>query len=246
MFGLAGLLNELFGRHKELKKSSVQKLLYAYSLLGIAQATRTEDIERDFQATFAAAAMAAEVNEAYLILSEVESRKKYDAARAEGFDHLHAAAYARGLNTEPPPAPHRGDVHTALDVPHSRIGGSVLIKAQRLEKCGACRGNGALSEDASRCQACGGSGISSGAALMEEFLGESGGSRVCQSCRGFGRIFVAPCSACSGSGLIYVIRTIRVDIPTRSVRSHSRWPRRRSSRSRFRSSRYSDSARRSR
>ena len=111
--------------------------------------------------------------------------------------------------------PARGeDAHQTIEVPLETAvnGGTVAIRVQHPETCGACNGSGARpGTSTSVCGTCKGTG------MVQSAQGMFSVSRPCPHCLGRGRIIQRPCPTCRGSGTATRPRKVSFKIP-RGVR----------------------------
>lgn len=86
------------------------------------------------------------------------------------------------------------------------------MKIARIAACETCKGSGgAPGAKIVSCSVCGGSGeIRS---VRSTILGQVSTRRVCDNCRGVGRVPEKPCSICHGVGRIRITEKLRVKVP---------------------------------
>lgn len=111
--------------------------------------------------------------------------------------------------------PKRGaTVSTMMDISFEESAKGVTkdIDIDRMEKCDTCKGTGAKpGTNIKTCPTCGGKGqIQS---VQNTILGRISTSRVCQACRGEGKVVETPCPECRGRKYIKKKIKIKVDVP---------------------------------
>ena len=178
-----------------------------------------------------------EVNEAYEVLSDKDKRARYDQFGHAGVDPSYGAGAAGGspfgadmdfgdiFNSffggfggrqhANPNAPRRGtDIETTVTISFEEAakGCKKTVSYQNVSTCSDCNGSGAAKGTSPKvCPACGGTGqvkIS-----QRTPFGVIQTSRVCDSCKGKGRVVETPCRTCMGTGRVKTKRTVDVDIP---------------------------------
>ena len=170
-----------------------------------------------------------EANEAYEVLSNPESRKRYDTfghsggpqgfGGAEGFDFGRGFGDVfgdifedffgggRGGRSRPEQG---NDLQYNLELSFEEAieGKEAKLKIPRWEGCDSCKGTGAKSVDAvQQCPGCQGTGQ---IRLQQGFFTIN---RACGQCQGTGQIITEPCSICRGQKRVYRERTLSVTIP---------------------------------
>lgn len=174
-----------------------------------------------------------ELNEAYGVLSNAESRERYNryghagvgssaasagAGGGQGFNgfedifgDIFGDLFGGGRSGSRRPGVQRGsDLRYDLEISleEAAKGMKSQITIPRLENCETCSGSGAAAGSAPvTCQSCGGSG------QVRYQQGFFSVSRTCSQCRGNGRMIVNPCKPCQGAGRIEKQHSLELRIP---------------------------------
>lgn len=174
-----------------------------------------------------------EVNEAYQVLSDDESRSRYDQFGHAAFDQsagggtgpfgdffgdfsdifdLFGSFGGGGSRRR---GPTRGaDISTTIDLTfeEASFGTTKTVRYRRLTTCSKCSGNGAEpGTPIVECPNCHGQGQ-----IKQEvntIFGRSVSVRPCPTCHGDGRIAKTPCTNCRGEGRTYEDERIEINIP---------------------------------
>ena len=172
-----------------------------------------------------------EINEAYQVLSQPETRARYDrfghagvgsAAGSSagfgqgfpGFEDILSDLFGfgdafggRGQRRGPQRgADLRYDIEITLE--EAAQGVKTKIRVPRLEHCDACRGSGATEgSQPARCTACAGSG------QVRYQQGFFSVSRTCSTCRGAGKVIKDRCRTCHGEGRVEREKTLEIKMP---------------------------------
>ena len=185
------------------------------------------DLQNDPQLKKKAEEKFKEANEAYEVLSNAESRKRYDMfghgqqgfGGAEGFDFGRGFGDVfgdifedffgggRGGRSRPEQG---NDLQYNLELSFEEAieGKDVKLKIPRWEGCDSCKGTGAKAADAvQQCRGCQGTGQ---IRLQQGFFTIN---RACGQCQGTGQIITDPCPTCRGQKRVYRERTLSVTIP---------------------------------
>lgn len=181
-----------------------------------------------------------EVNEAYEVLSDKEKRARYDQFGHAGVDPNFGAGgggYGGGFNGDfgdlgdifssffgggfggrsrsNPNAPRRGNDAAAavnLSFEEAAKGCRKTVKVTKIENCKECGGSGAeKGSQPKTCPVCHGTGQVS--TTQRTPFGVMQTQKVCDNCRGSGKIIDKPCHTCAGKGRIRHTVEQTVDIP---------------------------------
>lgn len=182
------------------------------------------------------------VNEAYEVLSDSEKRARYDQFGHAGVDpnfgagggaggfgggftgdfgdlgdifgSIFGGGFGGGRQANPN-APRRGNDNSTtvnLSFEEAAKGCKKTIKVTRIENCEECGGNGAEKGSVPKtCPSCHGSGQIK--VTQRTPFGAMQTSRVCEQCRGTGKIVEKPCHACAGKGRVRRTKEQTIDIP---------------------------------
>ena len=181
-----------------------------------------------------------EINRAYEVLSEPDTRARYDrfgeagvggAAGASGFDYGDMGGFADifetifsgfggGVGTAQGQSrrrngPIRGDdlrLDLKLDFREAVFGGEKQIKIPHLETCGTCSGTGAKpGTGVKTCGTCSGSGQVRRATRTP--FGSFAQVSACTTCNGTGQVIEEKCSTCHGAGRQQETKKLKITIP---------------------------------
>ncbi|NLM98264.1 MAG: molecular chaperone DnaJ, partial [Halanaerobiaceae bacterium] len=172
-----------------------------------------------------------ELSEAYEILSNPEKRARYDQFGHSGIneDDFNFEDFARGgfggfedifdmffggMGSRRR-GPQRGsDLQYGLEITFEKaaFGGTEEISIPRTETCNTCKGSGAKpGTDVKTCPRCHGTGQIS--TTQQTPFGHFTQTRICDQCRGKGKVIQTPCPECHGSGKVRKQRKITINIP---------------------------------
>ena len=181
-----------------------------------------------------------EINRAYEVLSEPETRARYDrfgeagvggAAGGSGFDYSDMGGFADifetifsgfggGVGTGTSQSrrrngPVRGDdlrLDLKLDFKEAVFGGEKQIKIPHLESCNTCNGTGAKpGTGVKTCETCNGNGQVRRATRTP--FGSFAQVAACTTCNGTGQVIEEKCSTCHGAGRQQETKKLKITIP---------------------------------
>ncbi|MGF1539324.1 MAG: molecular chaperone DnaJ [Pleurocapsa sp.] len=221
-----------------------------YQILGVSRDADKEELKRayrrlarkyhpDVNKESGAEEKFKEINRAYEVLSEPETRARYDrfgeagvgGAGASGFDYGDMGGFAdifetifsgfggggmgTGTQTRRRNGPARGDdlrLDLKLDFQEAVFGGEKQIRIPHLESCKTCDGTGAKpGTGVTTCSTCGGSGQVRRATRTP--FGSFAQVSVCPTCNGTGQVIEEKCSTCHGAGRIQETKKLKITIP---------------------------------
>ncbi|QDZ40150.1 molecular chaperone DnaJ [Euhalothece natronophila Z-M001] len=223
-----------------------------YQLLGVSRDASKEDIKRayrrlarkyhpDVNKEEGAEERFKEINRAYEVLSEPETRARYDrfgeagvssgagggasyqdfATDMGGFADIFESIFSgfggmgTGASTRQRTGPVRGDdlrLDLKIDFQEAVFGGEKEIQIPHLETCQTCEGSGAKpGTGAKTCQTCSGSGQVRRATRTP--FGSFAQVSVCPTCNGQGRVIEEKCETCSGEGRVRERKKLKITIP---------------------------------
>jgi molecular chaperone DnaJ len=112
-------------------------------------------------------------------------------------------------------APSKGEdvgYRITIDFEEAAFGCNKDISYSRVERCATCGGNGAAKGSAPEtCSVCRGSGQVT--TQQRTPFGVMQSTRVCDNCRGKGKIVSDPCSDCKGAGYVKKQKKLEVSVP---------------------------------
>jgi len=221
-----------------------------YEILGVSRDADQEDLKQayrrlarkyhpDVNKEAGAEERFKEINRAYEVLSEPETRARYDrfgeagigsAASAAGFQDFGDiggfadifesffsgfAGGTAGQSARRRSGPTRGDdlrFDLRLDFREAVFGGEKEIRISHLETCDTCNGSGAKSGSRPRtCSTCSGSGQVRRATRTP--FGSFTQVSTCPTCNGSGQVIEDKCETCGGSGQNQVTKKLKITIP---------------------------------
>lgn len=178
-----------------------------------------------------------EINRAYEILSEPETRTRYDrfgeagvsSGAGSGFDYGDMGGIAdifetifsgfggmgAGTSSRRRTGPVRGDdlrLDFRLSFREAVFGGEKEIRIRHLETCQVCEGTGAKPGTGARtCSTCSGSGQVRRATRTP--FGTFAQVSVCPTCNGTGEMIEEKCESCAGAGRKQETKKLKITIP---------------------------------
>ena len=218
-----------------------------YEILGVSRDAGKEDIKRayrrlarkyhpDVNKEPGAEEYFKEINRAYEILSEPETRNRYDrfgeagvSGGAAGFDADNMGGFADIFETifsgfggaggqataRRRTGPTRGEdlrLDFRLKFREAVFGGEKEIRIRHLETCQTCKGSGARPGTSSRtCTTCSGTGQVRRATRTP--FGTFAQVSVCPTCDGAGEVIEEKCDVCGGSGRRQETKKLKITIP---------------------------------
>ncbi len=220
-----------------------------YQILGVSRDANKEEIKRayrrlarkyhpDVNKEPGAEEKFKEINRAYEVLSEPETRARYDrfgeagvgaGAGAAGFDYGDIGGFADifetifsgfggmggATGTRRRGGPVRGDdlrLDLKLEFREAVFGGEKQIRIPHLETCQVCKGTGAKpGTGVKTCSTCNGSGQVRRATRTP--FGSFAQVSVCPTCNGTGEVIEEKCEACSGAGRKQETKKLKITIP---------------------------------
>ncbi len=217
-----------------------------YRVLGVDRSATAEEIKRAFRGIARqthpdmnpgdpeSAARFREAAEAYEVLSDPDTRRRYDRgdvldfselfAGMGGFDDLLRSVFGDGLFGSPRSGrPVRGRdvlVRTEVSLELAAFGGPVTVEYSTRVACSDCSGTGAdPGTNSTTCPDCGGAGQVR--VTRKSIFGTMMTAAECRRCGGEGRLIENPCRTCSGTGAVPERLSVQVDVPS-AVSSGSR------------------------
>lgn len=209
-----------------------------YQILGVDRSASPEAIKKAFR-TIArqthpdmnpgdpeAAASFREAAQAYEVLSDPETRRRYDRgdtidfgdlfAGMGGFDDLLRSVFGDGLfGSSRSGRPTRGRdilIHTEISLDLAAFGGPLTVDYPNRLGCTACSGSGAEpGSNPETCPDCGGTGQVR--ATRRSMFGTMVTAAECRRCGGEGRLIAHPCQVCSGTGAVSERVSVEVNVP---------------------------------
>ena len=220
-----------------------------YEILGVSRSADKEEIKRayrrlarkyhpDVNKDPGAEDKFKEINRAYEVLSEPETRSRYDRFGEAGVSSAAGAGYQDfgdfggfadifesffsgfsggmgGQQTRRRAGPVRGDdlrLDLKLDFREAVFGGEKEIRISHLETCAACTGSGAKPGTQARsCSTCNGAGQVRRATRTP--FGSFTQVSVCPTCNGNGQVIEDKCDVCGGSGQKQEAKKLKITIP---------------------------------
>src|ERR1051325_10040244 len=210
------------------RSATEQELKQAYRRLAVQYHPDKNSGDKDAEEKFK------EINEAYQVLSQAETRSRYDrfghagvgsvasdgggfGQGFPGFEDILSDLFGFGGagdmfgGRQGRRGPQRGadlryDIEISLE--EAAQGVKTKIRVPRLEHCEVCHGSGAAEgSQPTRCTTCQGSGQ---VRYQQAFLSVL---RTCSTCRGTGRVIKNHCRPCHGAGRVEREKTLEIKMP---------------------------------
>lgn len=207
-----------------------------YEVLGVARDASADEIKKayrrlarelhpDVNPSDDAAERFKEVTHAYDVLSDPESRQRYDLGDSGmggfagsgfgGFGDIFDTFFGGGASQGPRSRAERGEdalLHVDVSLADVMFGTHTEVSVDTAVRCETCQGSCCQpGTEPVRCDVCGGSGNLR--RQVRSILGNVVTSHPCGSCRGYGTVLPAPCVTCQGHGRVRAQRIIEVDVP---------------------------------
>ncbi len=218
-----------------------------YEILGVSRDASKEDIKQayrrlarkyhpDVNKEPGAEERFKEINRAYEVLSEPETRNRYDRFGEAGVSGGGAPEYGDmsgfadifetifsgfggmgggGTTTRRRTGPTRGDdlrVDVKLQFREAIFGGEKEIRIRHLETCQVCQGSGAKAGTGVKtCSTCDGTGQVRRATRTP--FGTFAQVSTCPTCNGTGEVIENKCEACGGVGRKQEVKKLKISVP---------------------------------
>ncbi|AFZ28949.1 molecular chaperone DnaJ [Gloeocapsa sp. BRSZ] len=219
-----------------------------YEILGVSRDADKEEIKRayrrlarkyhpDVNKEAGAEERFKEINRAYEVLSEPETRARYDRFGEAGvaggvgvggfqdmgdmggfadlFESFFSGFSGAGQTRSRRSGPVRGDdlrLDLKLEFREAVFGGEKEIRISHLETCEVCSGSGAKPGTRPRtCSTCSGSGQVR--RVTRTPFGSFTQVSTCPTCNGTGQMIEEKCDACEGNGVRQVTKKLKITIP---------------------------------
>ena len=174
-----------------------------------------------------------QVSRAYEVLSDPESRARYDQFGeagvggggggggdpfSGGFGDIIDAFFGGGSpfgGRSGPSGPPRGqDIETVVDVPFEEavFGSQREVRVRSAVRCEECSGSGAArGSSPTSCPDCSGTGRVR--RVRQSVLGQMVTTNACARCSGMGEIIASPCGACRSEGRVVKEVSLTIEVP---------------------------------
>jgi molecular chaperone DnaJ len=214
-----------------------------YELLGVSRSASPDELKKAYRKKArelhpdanpdnpAAEEQFKEVSRAYEVLSDPDTRARYDRFGESGLSggggmgdpfgggglgDIFEAFFGGGFGgSRQPSGPPRGqdlEVTARIDLNGVMFGQQVTVDVNTAVACTDCNGSGAgAGTQPVQCTDCGGSGQVR--RVRQSMLGQMVTTAPCGRCGGIGQVVVTPCSSCSGEGRKASRESYTVDVP---------------------------------
>lgn len=219
-----------------------------YALLGVSRSATADDIKKAYRKrarelhpdtnpdTPETENEFKELSRAYEVLSDPETRRRYDQfgeaginggrgggdpfGAGGGIGDIFDAFFGGGSpfgggGQRGPSGPPRGqDIEATADISLEQavFGCNTDVKVRTAIRCDECAGSGAAKGTrSSSCTECGGAGQVR--RVRQSILGQMVTTAACSRCSGMGEIIASPCTSCRGDGRILKEMSYKVDVP---------------------------------
>jgi molecular chaperone DnaJ len=222
-----------------------------YDLLGVSRTASADEIKKAYRQKArelhpdanpgdpAAEERFKQVAQAYEVLSDADSRARYDRFGEAGvgsaaggpnlgdmfngggigdlFDAFFGGGgspFGSGGRTGPVGPPRGQDLEVVADISFADavFGATVAVEVRTALRCEECGGSGAGSgTQPVTCSECNGRGQVQ--RVRQSMLGQMVTASACPRCGGLGQVVVTPCGGCAGEGRVVTEKTYQVDVP---------------------------------
>jgi molecular chaperone DnaJ len=222
-----------------------------YDLLGVSRTASADEIKKAYRQKArelhpdanpgdpAAEERFKQVAQAYEVLSDADSRARYDRFGEAGvgsaaggpnlgdmfngggfgdlFDAFFGGSgspFGGGGRTGPVGPPRGQDLEVVADISFADavFGATVAVEVRTALRCEECGGSGAGSgTQPVTCSECNGRGQVQ--RVRQSMLGQMVTASACPRCGGLGQVVVTPCRGCAGEGRVVTEKTYQVDVP---------------------------------